>query len=109
MKIRQGFVSNSSTSSFILIGRKATEEEIKSEYEKCNGFDEEILSNEDFYEMCEFLGNFHCVGDDFYKGNLLADWSDDYSLQSKNLDLTSLINEVKDIENPKLFYGTYAS
>ena len=111
MKIRQGFVSNSSTSSFILIGRKSSNEELIEEYKKLDNYIQEYVDDLSYYEMCEALDNFYILGDsydDVYKGELLADWSDDY-LGDEEFDLNVLIDKIKDIKNPKLFYGTYAS
>ena len=54
MKIRAGFVSNSSSSSFIIRGTKLTTEEI---IKKLNIPQEDIDElNEDEYELYEFLG-----------------------------------------------------
>ena len=109
MKIRKGFVSNSSTSSFILIGEKVTSKEIIDAYEKCEDFNETVLVEEDYYEMCETLDNFFYVDEDFYKGILLADWSNEGYLTTEEFNLSSLLTKINDIKNPKLYYGTYAS
>jgi hypothetical protein len=125
MKIRTGFVSNSSSSSFVLYGIKLkSEENIES---LCRKF----LTEEQIKE-CEYEGEVDWY-DCFYENNVETKlkldviscgysgdlWigktiiTGDYDLENGEIDITELkkidekINDIFPDLNHKLYYGTY--
>jgi hypothetical protein len=75
MKTRNGFVSNSSSSSFIVLGVKTEDEKIYEQAEKLK------ISN---------------VTDDnsYYIGEVIADFSDEESLENQTIQILSSIRRV---------------
>ena len=103
MKIRNGFVSNSSTSSFIIYGWKI--EQDNENYKK-------IENNE------EYLYDEESSGSVLYVGNILADTDEPYNMENCELSIEELKNEkyngikekydLKD-EDAKLIFGNRIS
>lgn len=93
MKIRQGFVSNSSTSSFVLVGFDAT------------GLFED---SEELQEKSELMEFDYLIGDEggcpegmeYVVGMYLSYWSsEDYGINVKPIDLIGLRNNIMDLRD----------
>ena len=106
MKSRSGFVSNSSTSSFIILGFKGIEEHLKED-------------GLEAYELAESVGLHYKYNEgDSILGRQICSWSD-YDEISVNLslsDFAQLESEVKEgmkklgLEKEiRLYAGTYSS
>lgn len=117
LKTRSGLVSNSSTSSFILIGypKPDLDDDI---FLRALGLCPEEM---DDCEKDEYFWETHdecdCMADHgngkIYIGRQLAYWGEEDSLQTLSIDISRVVMEVKDIgeklgikEEPKLFFGT---
>ena len=105
MKIRNGFVSNSSTCSFLLIGYKVKEpDDQKSDvfyekYEKELKLDYEYIEGEKYNE--------------YVVGKMLAWWNDNDAMDTMDISLDELFKIKEEIkqkmnrkDDPKLFGGT---
>lgn len=111
MKIRSGFVSNSSSSSFICIGVDVSDKpELKEKF--VDGYE---LSDEGEKVLPENTGYFYYEGCGEVIGwELGSGSSDDGSFECQNVDFDELEKYVKKLENvtgikPRLMGGTYAS
>ena len=76
MKIRSGFVSNSSSSSFIIQGYMISSHEIPAEIKK------------NFYSLTHSVKGMDSKadGDDYYIGNILMDGVDEESVQQLDIE-----------------------
>lgn len=93
MKVRNGFVSNSSSSSFVLIGHHLTKNDFSILFE--NSTDEKF-SIWDAIDKKYGL-DVHQDGDDYYVGQKLYIEEDDYDTKVKNLDkITEEIRPLSD-------------
>jgi hypothetical protein len=104
MKIRNGFVSNSSSSSFVLVGIKLSQEEVEAKYDDLDNF-----YNEKFFDTLydDYSGS-------FYAGNELVFSSD--NIENTEIELKDLMYDKKAIaaienfdktkNDIKLFVGT---
>jgi len=97
MKIRSGFVSNSSSSSFVIIGFKLpTDDESKKKFLKYKGIeipedDEELY--EAFYEAVYDTDNVLTGDGEFWAGKIITD-SDEY-MEMNEIDITAAIAEAE--------------
>lgn len=96
MKTRQGFVSNSSSSSFVLLGFIPTEEEIKKLEEKIK-LNESLEEDDDIYEyVYDYLSekDFYQIGEGDWEGavgRLISDVSSDsYGEEAEEIDFQTL-------------------
>jgi hypothetical protein len=101
MKTRNGFVSNSSTSSFVVLGIK----------HQCDFDDLERLEKKIEEVGLDVLTD---DGDFVYIGKTIADFSDEDGLEagSIEIDTTELATKLKQLnldEKIKIYYGTRAS
>ena len=105
MKIRNGFVSNSSSSSFILVGIKYTIEQMESkftelEYEDLQCTDDIDVCYNDYSGGQYLIGTFLADGDEWCDGEIDLDTiKNGYSVVKKYFPEI----EEKDI---KIYYGT---
>ena len=121
MKLRSGFVSNSSTSSFIAIGYdfdSIKEELVKSGKIKSEGRAWEQLRASGLVDEYESdKAKLDMIGDGSYVlGRKLESWSDDSGFVECGFDMTKLAEVSKFVQEslglsypPKLLVGTYAS
>ena len=104
MKIRNGFVSNSSSSSFVLFGIRV------------NGAKLEEVYGEDFYDLAEEDG-FSVVSDEGRGGYLIGEYfnagEDIVEIDLQSVKINKLENKLKEkgfeFDKFKLFAGTYYS
>ena len=88
MKVRKGFVSNSSSSSFVVCKQLMTDEQI-SEYKKFA----DVFDNEEEY------GEYGCyVDEDDYYFSYSGDQDPGYSLYKKLIELGIDKNKICDVE-----------
>ena len=133
MKIRHGFVSNSSSSSFVAIGKYIeyldfTEEKMRQLLHEfnINGFGSssdpaDIIA---LFQNCLFNGDFgfDCVSleGSYAFGNVLTRFSADGTIDEKQIDLEKLVKDTEVIKKNmqkvfgedielKLIFGTYPS
>lgn len=87
MKIRNGFVSNSSTSSFVIVGVKLTKKEYKDKF------------GNDAYTSIE-EAELDCVWDENIVGKFLAcTSSDDYEIEEKEYTFAELQTVAEEVSN----------
>ena len=79
MKVRSGFVSNSSTSSFIVLGYKVSHDEIKAMTDD---------EREDFYERDDTLSDGY--SGTYWVGEVLAKGRDDEMLPEREFSMEEL-------------------
>jgi hypothetical protein len=115
MKTRNGFVSNSSTSSFVLVGvdisHLAPKENNKVFYEFCHQIREKYENKFGvLYGSEQGLGDYQVV-----IGKMIADiYSDDNCLESEIIDIQKVVDDVKELDLAKdlpvrIFMGTRMS
>lgn len=90
MKIRNGFISNSSSSSFIILGFKISTEEIKNLYKDSENF------LDSWYDEDEFDTLYNDNNNSYYAGHLISYGDDQY--ESFEIDILKL----KDFEKAKI-------
>ena len=111
MKIRYGFVSNSSTCSFIIIGRRIDRDDIEDEFRKEFGLketDNVEFADVDFYDWMDEKyidggGDSYC-----YEGIQVAHLGcNEYEFDETEMSLSEIIEMMKDIPDAKLYVGSY--
>ena len=125
MKSRIGFVSNSSSTSFVLLGWKISEEQAKQYVKDVIGLkkDESDADEDDEDEWPEAIyeddgknGIYrHGEEDEYFLGYMIAEASSDSQFDGESVDLVNAIDKAKKfgekigLNDPKIFVGTYAS
>ena len=121
MKARIGFVSNSSSSSFVLVGYKLKEEKrldiLKKLFPKFKDLDEDAL-NEKYWDQ-EKIMILEGPDDGVAKGTIVVGKiiseinSESYEMQERDMDFKELeesVSEIKELldikESPRLITGT---
>lgn len=111
MKIRTGFVSNSSSSSFILCGAFISDDKIKDQAKNLNIDVDEYVDN--LYELKDVSVNYYEGHDGYLVGEMLVS-GEDY-LEDGEVDLNSIKNILPKIqkhfpfvqeEDIKIMFGT---
>jgi hypothetical protein len=107
MKIRTGWVSNSSSSSFVLYGFKVPSSQMKTLLDA----DEDTLY--DKLEECGAENVFDYEADTVYIGKSIANWSDGIEVCQRAISLTELATAVESVKQrfgltgePKFYSGT---
>jgi hypothetical protein len=120
MKIRNGFVSNSSTSSFVLVGVKANKENQKKLEEKYPKQKDELDEDDGdgdfcYHERLDEEYDIHYLNDEYGtdKIGVLLGYGEDSSFELSQKEVNEAFDKVKGVfgENcePKLFSGVVAS
>ena len=101
MKMRSGFVSNSSTSNYIVIGVKVHEELLKRLVKQFN-IDPELEISDAGWEVAEYLESdqliqyYHVDGEEDIIGKPIGNFDDDY-LETASLDFREIDKIVREI------------
>jgi hypothetical protein len=114
MKIRNSFVSNSSTSSFIIIGSRISEAELKELkwwWDRDGNPGENLPKDIDVFHSPSSLQK--NKNEEYVVGKVISD-SEDWGLKYKEIEIEKLNNIFKDVENVikrpiKMILGTRQS
>jgi hypothetical protein len=112
MKIRNGFVSNSSSSSFVLIGLQVSSDEVEKAYPTTEDDD----SSDQLYQDEAFDSIYDDYSEVYYVGKLIADSDDIFEVpldeltkdEDKKVE-AALKKFNKDQKQVKLYGGTVSS
>jgi len=99
MRIRNGFVSNSSSSSFIVFGIKVTEAQVKK-WEASMIKIRELGDEFDLYEFCESIGTpAHSINGKYVIGHTIAQFYDDDMPEEEEADIQKIMrsNEIQEL------------
>ena len=106
MKLRTGFVSNSSTSSFICLGIKATEEDLKKIWPKWDDDDFDVWEVEGQDDDNPSLIDAFEDGN-YIVGEYLSSWSDE-DCEMVEIDIQDLLKHSPQVEKVEKLLGKKA-
>lgn len=122
MKIRFGFVSNSSTTHFVALGWKLDEEDIRAYIEKMHPEWLQVKSHIGIYEMYQMMENVGCdepiiTLDGVILGQMIASTGqngereelEDAEIDSDLIDNVVSIGKKHGYRKPELIFGSWSS